>query len=207
MKFTVNRISHGVVELGSVIFTIASIGYLIYLLIIGISNLDTLVPSQYQLYGTIAAILLPFITLVVIVWVGTTNSVANRIIISIGKQLETIPYIEIIFNTLRSVLAFTFGTAIDEHYTVVLIKNTTFKSDMIGLVTRVNNEDIYPGENRVAVYIPTSYNVGTGVVLMVNRDELIFRPDLSPQQVFRFVTVGGFGMDSVSLKKQINQSD
>ncbi len=116
---------------------------------------------------------------------------------TIGK----IPFIEIVYNTAMSVFAFAFGSAIKDEFTVVMVRNNALNCDVLGLITRTKNNDLYLQDGKIAVYIPTSYNVGTGLVILMDIADVTLRQDLSPQKIFRFVTVGGFGMDNVSLTK------
>jgi uncharacterized membrane protein len=202
-----NGIARTFTELASMIATFGIVAYVLGLIL---QRFETLLPWATTTIGVYALATLGILAaFAVILWafklVGRNEQLIGRLEEFGDNTIGKIPIIEIVYNTIKSVIAFTLGSAIKDNYTVVMINNSEYKCTVFGLITRTNNSDVSDNPNMVTVYIPTAYNVGTGLVVLMDVKDLTVRPDLSPQQVFRFVTVGGFGTNNVTLVKKDSQ--
>lgn len=200
-------ISRAFTELSAIMITLC---IAIYSLDLFYTQLITWLPRATTSYGEyvtyiIGIVVAIFVTGWVLKNIGSNERMIGRLEEIGDNTIGKIPLIEIVYNTIKSVIAFTLGSAIKDNYTVVMINNSEYKCTVFGLITRTNNSDVSDNPDMVTVYIPTAYNVGTGLVVLMDKKDLTIRPDLSPQQVFRFVTVGGFGTNNVTLVKKDSQ--
>lgn len=135
-------------------------------------------------------------TLLLILLVGILGSnVLTRWIFDwMHRVLTRIPFLESIYGTIQEAVSFLIGGNENGFQTVVLIRNPADMGYTIGLLTRPQLPEFpsLAGEDRVAVYVPMSYQIG-GYTYLIRRDQIIEFPDLTPQQALKYTMVAGLG--------------
>lgn len=105
-------------------------------------------------------------TFLFIVGVGAlvSNFLTGRIVLYLTSQFERVPFIKVIYNPLKDLMAL-FSTASDQDkmQKVVFVKLPGMAVEVLGLVTREDFEDLPAGtipDDHVVVYIPMGYMIG-----------------------------------------------
>lgn len=108
--------------------------------------------------------------------------------------LTRIPFLESVYSTIQEAVSFLIGGKDNGFQTVVLVRQPDGLGYTVGLLTRQSLPELptIAAEDRVAVYVPMSYQIG-GFTYLVRRDQIIELPEMTPQQALRFALVGGLG--------------
>lgn len=117
-----------------------------------------------------------FLILVLIYLFGLllNSFLATRFLGLIERKLQEIPLIKAIYSPLRDMMNLFSRGGDGATKSVVLVKMNSLQSEMIGLVTREQFEDLkLPASSarKVAVYFPFSYAMG-GFTLLVERENV-----------------------------------
>jgi uncharacterized membrane protein len=107
-------------------------------------------------------------------------------------MIHRIPLVKLIYGSVRDLMNFFSGSEKKGFSQVVVVRLGDADARVLGFVTREDLSGLPPGINdgdRVAVYLPMSYQVG-GYTLLVPRSAIL-PVDMSMQEGMRFVITGG----------------
>ncbi len=130
--------------------------------------------------------------LVFVVGLVTTN-LAGRKVVEFGERvLERIPVISSIYSGVKTLVeAFTVPSS-SAFRQVVLVEYPRKRMWVLGFVTKDVGQDEsgVAGGNKLNIFIPTSPNPTSGMVVVVERDDAIY-VDLSVKEAIEFIVSGG----------------
>ncbi|MEW5792456.1 MAG: DUF502 domain-containing protein [Pseudomonadota bacterium] len=131
---------------------------------------------------------------IVLVGVLGSHVVTRSFFDWLNQLMARIPFLESVYGTIQEAVSFLIGDRENGFQTVVLVKQPGDLGYTIGLLTRQQLPELttLQGEDRIAVYVPMSYQIG-GFTYLVRRDQIIELPEMTPQQALRFALVGGLG--------------
>ncbi len=120
--------------------------------------------------------------------VTATAVVGKRLLGSIERLIERIPFVQLIYGSARKLIS-----ALQEHpadlQRVVLIEFPSPDMKAIGLVTRTFT-DARSGRQLAAVYVPTTPNPTSGYIELVPVEKLVSL-DWTPSEAMGFIISGG----------------
>ena len=144
--------------------------------------------------GVGAALLGLLLTFVFIYVVGVlgSNIIGRSLVKKMDELALSIPLVKSIYGSARQLLETFYSTADRTFESVVLIEYPRKGIYTVGLVTAPTEgelQDRVPGD-AVNVFVPTTPNPTSGVLVLAHRDELEYL-DMSVEEALRFVVSGG----------------
>ena len=118
------------------------------------------------------------------------NLYGIRYLVGVGNRIvQQIPLVKSIYAAISDIITvFNIGKNSDLSAVVSVDMGNGFRQ--IGFVTGENAGDkLYPGENRVGVYLPMSYQIG-GFTLYIERERLV-PLDMGVEEAMRLALTGG----------------
>jgi len=156
------------------------------------AGLDTFLDLPGAGVGT--ALLGLLLTFVFIYFVGVlgSNIIGRSLVKKMDELALSIPLVKSIYGSARQLIETFYSTADRTFESVVLIQYPRKGIYTVGLVTAPTEGELLdhlPGE-AVNVFVPTTPNPTSGVLVMARRDELEYL-DMSVEEALRFVVSGG----------------
>ncbi|MBC3765697.1 DUF502 domain-containing protein [Neptunicella marina] len=161
--------------------------YFLYWLVSSLELLlEPVIPPQFYMpgLGLLTALLLLILVGLVVNFYGI------RWLISIGNTLLTkIPLIKSLYGAIQDILT-VFNLSRENKMQSVVSVDMGNDIALIGFITgELTGQKLYPGEERVGVYIPLSYQIG-GYTIYVHRDKLT-PLNISVEEAMRLTLTGG----------------
>jgi uncharacterized membrane protein len=120
------------------------------------------------------------------------NTLLANELLGLGERLlSRIPGVKTVFSALKDVVSLFGGDAKKHMGQVVLVTWGNADSQIVGFLTRDRVDDLGldEGEDRIAVYLPFSYQIG-GFTVLVPRDSV--RPvPMTAEEALRFAVTAG----------------
>ncbi|MHC5033523.1 MAG: DUF502 domain-containing protein [Planctomycetota bacterium] len=115
-------------------------------------------------------------------------------IIGLGERLvERIPLVKSLYSAVRDLLQFLGGTKEEGRGKPAVVRSEDGKVLMLGLITQEQPEQFLPGdEDRVAVYLPMSYQLG-GYTVFVPHSAVEEIEGLSVEDLMKLTLTAGVG--------------
>jgi uncharacterized membrane protein len=161
--------------------------YLLYWAISGIEVLVTpLIPQRIYFpgLGIISGLLLLIATGLLVNFYGIRYLVALM-----NRLMETIPLVKSIYGTIGDIIT-VFKLGSNKQVQSVVALNVGNDIQLIGFITsEVTGEKLFGDANKVAVYMPLSYQIG-GYTMYVNREQLT-PLNISVEEAMRLALTGG----------------
>jgi len=144
--------------------------------------------------GTATGIIGLLLTVFVIYLVGLLagNFIGRRVVKKMDDLALSIPLVKSVYGSARQLIETFYSTADRTFESVVLIEYPRKGVYTVGLVTAPTEgelQDATPGDT-VNVFVPTTPNPTSGVLVLTHRDELVFL-QMSVEEALRFVVSGG----------------
>ena len=130
--------------------------------------------------------------LVFVVGLVTTNLVGRKVVEFGERVLERIPVVSSIYSGVKTLVeAFTLPSS-SAFRQVVLVEYPRRGMWVLGFVTKEvgKNECGIAGGDKFNIFVPTSPNPTSGMVVVVERDDAIY-VDLSVKEAIEFIVSGG----------------
>lgn len=175
--------------------------YLLFWLVEGMDSVfGGVVEDLFGRYIPGLGLLLTVMSILVVGLLGS-NVLTRWIFDWLNRVMTRIPILESIYSTIQEAVSFLIGDKEGGFQTVVLIRNPGELGYTIGLLTRNHLPELpsLADEDRVAVYVPMSYQIG-GFTYLVRRDQIVELPDMTPQQALKFTMVAGLGGSKIPVK-------
>lgn len=144
--------------------------------------------------GVAAGIIGLVLTVVVIYIVGLLggNFIGRRVVKKMDDLALSIPLVKSVYGSARQLIETFYSSADRTFESVVLVEYPRKGIYTVGLVTAPTEgelQDRTPGD-MVNVFVPTTPNPTSGVLVLTRRDELVFL-DMGVEEALRFVVSGG----------------
>ncbi len=156
-------------------------------------GLDTALDLPGAGVGTALLGLLLTFGFIYLVGVLGSNIIGRGVVRKMDELALSIPLVKSIYGSARQLLETFYSTADRTFESVVLIQYPRKGLYTVGLVTAPTEgelRDRVPGDV-VNVFVPTTPNPTSGVLVLARRDELEYL-DMSVEEALRFVVSGGF---------------
>ena len=156
------------------------------------AGLDTVLDLPGAGVGTALLGLLLTFVFIYLVGVLGSNIIGRGLIRKMDQLALSIPLIKSIYGSARQLLETFYSTADRTFESVVLIEYPRKGIYTVGLVTAPTEgelQDRVPGD-AVNVFVPTTPNPTSGMLVMARRDELNYL-DMNVEEALRFVVRGG----------------
>lgn len=159
---------------------------------IGWSGLGALLdlPGAGAAAGVIGLVLTVFVIYLVGLLGG--NFIGRRVVKKMDDLALSIPLVKSVYGSARQLIETFYSSANRTFEAVVLVEYPRRGLYTVGLITAPTEgelQDRTPGD-MVNVFIPTTPNPTSGVLVLVRRDEVI-RVEMSVEEALRFVVSGG----------------
>ncbi|MDQ2070225.1 DUF502 domain-containing protein [Natronospira bacteriovora] len=160
----------------------------------GLGSLVRLVlPDEYYIPGTGVVLA---VGLVFGVGLLTQTAPIRRLFGLGGAIMDRIPLVKTVYGAFRDLVQFITGDKKDRFNKVVMVRPTKDPEvELLGFVTREDFSGLpegIGGEDRIAVYMPMSYQVG-GYTLFIPRDR-IRAVDISMEDAMRMALTAGMSV-------------
>ncbi len=155
-------------------------------------GLDTALDLPGAGVGTALLGLLLTFVFIYLVGVLGSNIIGRTLVKKMDDLALSIPLVKSIYGSARQLVETFYSTADRTFESVVLIQYPRQGIYTIGLVTAPTDGELrerVPGD-AVNVFVPTTPNPTSGVLVMARRDELEYL-DMSVEEALRFVVSGG----------------
>jgi len=144
--------------------------------------------------GVAAGIIGLVLTVVVIYIVGLLggNFIGRRVVKKMDDLALSIPLVKSVYGSARQLIETFYSSADRTFESVVLVEYPRKGIYTVGLMTAPTEgelQDRTPGD-MVNVFVPTTPNPTSGVLILTRRDELVFL-DMGVEEALRFVVSGG----------------
>ena len=145
--------------------------------------------------ATVAASLIGLVLAVVVIYiVGLLggNFIGRRLVKKMDDLALSIPLVKSVYGSARQLIETFYSSADHTFDSVVLVQYPRKGVYTVGLITAPTVgelQDRTPGDT-VSVFVPTTPNPTSGMLVLTRRDELIFL-EMSVEQALRFVVSGG----------------
>ncbi|MGD8328156.1 MAG: DUF502 domain-containing protein [Acidobacteriota bacterium] len=144
--------------------------------------------------GVAAGLIGLVLTVVVIYIVGLLggNFIGRRAVKKMDDLALSIPLVKSVYGSARQLIETFYSSADRTFESVVLVEYPRKGIYTVGLVTAPTEgelQDRTPGD-MVNVFVPTTPNPTSGVLILTRRDELVFL-DMGVEEALRFVVSGG----------------
>jgi uncharacterized membrane protein len=141
-----------------------------------------------------AAIIGLVVTVVVVYLVGLLggNFIGRRVVKKMDELALSIPLVKSVYGSARQLIE-TFYSSTDRTFeSVVLIEYPRKGVYTVALMTAPTEGELQASTagDTVNVFVPTTPNPTSGVLVLANREELVFL-DMSVEEALRFVVSGG----------------
>ncbi len=146
--------------------------------------------SPYYFPGLSIAILLG--TVLALGVIGT-HTIGQKIILRLENTLRKIPLIRTVYTGVREAMRALLTSDVERLKGVVLVEYPRRGVYAIGFTSgsKIDSAERVTGKRLVNVFIPTSPNPTSGLVILVPEDELIYL-DISVEEAMKIVISGGF---------------
>lgn len=145
--------------------------------------------------ATVAASLIGLVLAVVVIYiVGLLggNFIGRRLVKKMDDLALSIPLVKSVYGSARQLIETFYSSADQTFDSVVLVQYPRKGVYTVGLITAPTVgelQDRTPGDT-VSVFVPTTPNPTSGMLVLTRRDELVFL-EMSVEQALRFVVSGG----------------
>lgn len=144
--------------------------------------------------GVAAGIIGLVLTVVVVYLVGLLggNFIGRRVVKKMDDLALSIPLVKSVYGSARQLIETFYSSAGRTFESVVLIEYPRKGIYTVALMTAPTEGELQTRTvgDTVNVFVPTTPNPTSGVLVLANRDELIFL-DMSVEEALRFVVSGG----------------
>lgn len=159
------------------------------------SLLSPYIPYEYYFPGLgVVVIIIALAAIGVLV-----NAYLIKQMIKYGKRtLERVPIVKTVFGAIQDAVQL-FEVKKDKGKKKAVSVEVSPGVDLIGFVTNNNVADmLYPGQNKVAVYLPLSYQIG-GYTLYIDTDK-VTELDINVETAMRIAVTGGSSIEAPTPK-------
>ena len=133
-----------------------------------------------------------FVTILVLGFAGT-HAIGQKLILKMENSLKKIPLIRTVYSGVREAIRALITTDFERLRGVVLLEYPRKGVYAIGFTSgsRIDEACKITGRKLVNVFIPTSPNPTSGLVILVPEDELIYL-DINVEDAMKIIISGGF---------------
>jgi uncharacterized membrane protein len=152
------------------------------------------------------------VTLCIILFVGWVLTLyVGRRLFSFGEGLLVkVPLVSTIYNALKQLMESFVARRAEGYKQTVLVEYPRRGLYVLGFVTNTEGWDILSGEERgerfVSVFVPTSPNPTSGMLIVVKKEEAI-PLDLNTEEAIKLIISGGIISPSKELRKTLVKTD
>jgi uncharacterized membrane protein len=149
---------------------------------------DSYVPGMGVVAGFVAVMLIGLLM----------NTLLAKELLGLGERmLSRIPGVKTVISALKDVMSLFGGDGKKQMGQVVLVRWGSADSHILGFLTRDRVDDLGldEGEDRIAVYLPFSYQIG-GFTVLVPRDS-VRQVAMTAEEALRFTVTAGMSRSKV----------
>lgn len=142
------------------------------------------------------------VALIFVIGLMLRTWIMRRVFVWGERLLNRIPLVKAIYGSIRDLMGFFAGGKGQGFSQVVLVRLGDTDMQLLGFVTREDFSDLptgIGGSDRVAVYMPMSYQIG-GYTALLPRSA-VTPVSMSMQEAMRFAVTGGMKSKSASGKR------
>ncbi|WP_457591129.1 DUF502 domain-containing protein [Geoglobus sp.] len=127
-----------------------------------------------------------------------THTIGQRIILSVENGLKRVPVVRTVYVGVKEALKALVESDVERLKGVVLVEYPRKGVYAIGFTSgsRIEKAEIATGKRLINVFIPTSPNPTSGLVVLVPEEELVYL-DMSVEEAMKIVISGGFSGSEV----------
>ncbi len=122
-----------------------------------------------------------------------THAIGQRAIVRLERALRSVPILRTVYTGVKEALKALVESDVEKLKGVVLVEYPRKGVYAIGFTTgsRIENAERESGKRLVNVFIPTSPNPTSGIVVLVPEEEIIYL-DIGVEEAMKIIISGGF---------------
>jgi len=133
------------------------------------------------------------ILLIFLLGILGTHAIGQRAIVRLERALRSVPILRTVYTGVKEALKALVESDVERLKGVVLVEYPRKGVYAIGFTSgsRIENAEKESGKRLVNVFIPTSPNPTSGIVVLVPEDEIIYL-DIGVEEAMKIIISGGF---------------
>lgn len=168
----------------------------VFIIIWAVTSVESLISpalqsSPYYFPGMSVLLL---VALIFILGIFGTHTIGQKIILKVENGLKKVPIVRTVYVGVKEALKALVESDVERLKGVVLVEYPRRGLYAIGFTSgsRIGEAERATEKKLVNVFIPTSPNPTSGLVILVPEDELVYL-DMSVEEAMKVVISGGFG--------------